>query len=29
LFSPACASLDIYKSYEVRGEHFARLVAEL
>jgi UDP-N-acetylmuramoylalanine--D-glutamate ligase len=29
LFSPACASLDMYKSYEVRGEHFARLVAEL
>lgn len=29
LFSPACASLDMYKNYEMRGAHFARLVAEL
>ncbi|QUX96173.1 UDP-N-acetylmuramoyl-L-alanine--D-glutamate ligase [Marinomonas sp. CT5] len=29
LFSPACASLDMYKNYEMRGTHFASLVAEL
>jgi len=29
LFSPACASLDMYKNYEMRGAHFARLVNEL
>jgi UDP-N-acetylmuramoylalanine--D-glutamate ligase len=26
LFSPACASLDMYPNYKVRGEHFAQLV---
>ncbi|MBJ7537560.1 UDP-N-acetylmuramoyl-L-alanine--D-glutamate ligase [Marinomonas transparens] len=26
LFSPACASFDMYKSYEKRGEHFTQLV---
>ena len=29
LFSPACASLDMYKNYEARGEHFVNLVAAL
>ncbi len=29
LFSPACASLDMYKNYEVRGEHFVQLVSSL
>ncbi|BDX03086.1 UDP-N-acetylmuramoylalanine--D-glutamate ligase [Marinomonas pontica] len=29
LFSPACASLDMYKNYEVRGQHFADLVSAL
>ncbi len=26
LLSPACASLDMYRSFEARGEHFKRLV---
>ncbi|BFM48597.1 UDP-N-acetylmuramoyl-L-alanine--D-glutamate ligase [Marinomonas sp. THO17] len=29
LFSPACASLDMYKNYEVRGQHFVSLVNAL
>jgi UDP-N-acetylmuramoylalanine--D-glutamate ligase len=29
LFSPACASLDMYKNYEKRGEHFTSLVSAL
>lgn len=29
LLSPACASWDMYKSYEVRGQHFKDLVKEL
>lgn len=29
LLSPACASWDMYKSYEVRGQHFKELVKEL
>jgi UDP-N-acetylmuramoylalanine--D-glutamate ligase len=29
LFSPACASLDMYKNYELRGEHFVSLVSAL
>ena len=29
LFSPACASLDMYKNYEVRGQHFIDLVTAL
>ena len=29
LFSPACASLDMYKKYEARGDHFAQLVNAL
>ena len=29
LFSPACASLDMYKSYEHRGDHFVNLVSAL
>lgn len=29
LFSPACASLDMYKNYEARGDHFAQLVNAL
>ena len=27
--SPACASFDMYPNFEVRGEHFKRLVSEL
>lgn len=29
LLSPACASWDMYKSYEIRGQHFKDLVKEL
>jgi UDP-N-acetylmuramoylalanine--D-glutamate ligase len=29
LFSPACTSYDMYKSYEERGEYFKKLVAQL
>ena len=29
LFSPACASWDMYKSFEQRGEHFKELVNNL
>ena len=29
LFSPACASLDMYKNYELRGQHFIDLVHSL
>lgn len=29
LFSPACASLDMYKNYEMRGAHFTSLVNAL
>lgn len=29
LLSPACSSLDMYQSYEKRGEHFANLVKAL
>lgn len=29
LFSPACASFDMYKNYEMRGEHFTQLVSSL
>ena len=29
LFSPACASWDMYSDYEVRGQHFKDLVKEL
>jgi UDP-N-acetylmuramoylalanine--D-glutamate ligase len=28
LLSPACASWDMYDSYEVRGDHFKQLVKE-
>ena len=27
--SPACASFDLYPNFEVRGQHFKRLVKEL
>ena len=29
LLAPACASFDMYPSFEARGEHFVRLVGEL
>jgi UDP-N-acetylmuramoylalanine--D-glutamate ligase len=29
LLSPACASWDMYPSYEVRGRHFKELVGRL
>ena len=29
LFSPACASFDQFRDYEVRGDNFRKLVAEL
>ncbi len=29
LFSPACASLDMYSNYEARGKHFVELVQEV
>lgn len=29
LFSPACASFDMYSNYEARGEHFRQLVSQL
>ena len=29
LFSPACASLDMYENYRVRGNHFIKLVNDL
>lgn len=29
LLSPACASLDMYRNFAARGDHFARAVAEL
>ncbi|TGL64602.1 UDP-N-acetylmuramoyl-L-alanine--D-glutamate ligase [Leptospira sarikeiensis] len=28
IFSPACASFDLYKNFEERGEHFLRLVSD-
>jgi UDP-N-acetylmuramoylalanine--D-glutamate ligase len=27
--SPACASFDLYPNFEVRGQHYKRLVKEL
>ena len=29
LLSPACASWDMYSSYEERGKHFKKIVKEL
>jgi len=29
LLSPACASFDMYKDFEERGDHFRRLVQEM
>jgi UDP-N-acetylmuramoylalanine--D-glutamate ligase len=29
LLSPACASFDQYRNFEIRGDHFRKLVKEL
>jgi UDP-N-acetylmuramoylalanine--D-glutamate ligase len=29
LLSPACASYDQYKNFEIRGDHFRKLVSAL
>ena len=29
LLSPACASWDMYKNFELRGEHFKNIVSKL
>ena len=29
LLSPACASLDMYRNFQERGDHFQQLVREL